>query len=82
MGFFTYYIPPVLQYKHVNCVQAVGCAELNLITSLCHLLDIYLNKEHGVNPADENTFEDMAKNWFLFWFVPEIKKNISIALFL
>lgn len=69
MGYFKYYIPPILHFKHINCVEAVDCAEINLIISLCSLLDIFLTKENGVNPADETSFEDMSKNWFLFWFV-------------
>lgn len=69
MAFFNNYLTKLLDYKRLNCVESAGCVELNLVMSLCKLLEILATVENGVNPADENNFEDMAKNWFLFWYL-------------
>lgn len=72
MLFFHSYLPPLLDYKRLNCEETVTCAELNLVISLCKLLEIFATKENGINPKDEENFEDMAKLWFLFWLVCNI----------
>nr|CAI5834494.1 unnamed protein product [Callosobruchus analis] len=63
---FSYYLTPILEYKRLNCEENVVTAELNLVMSLCKLLDIYATKEFGLNPNDDEHFDDAAKNWFLF----------------
>lgn len=67
MDLCRYYLPLLLDFKSVNCEEVVGCAELNLVMSLCKLLDIFLTKDYGVNPADEEHFDDITKMWFIFW---------------
>lgn len=67
MDLCQYYLPLLLEFKQENCEETVGCAELNLVMSLCKLLDIFLIKDYGVNPADEEHFDDITKMWFLFW---------------
>ncbi|RZC39320.1 dynein heavy chain 2, axonemal-like [Asbolus verrucosus] len=66
MEFFNFYLQKLLDFKRLNCEETAGCVELNLVMSLCKLLEILATVENGVNPASEDTFEDMAKNWFLF----------------
>ncbi|CAG9819075.1 unnamed protein product [Phaedon cochleariae] len=66
MYLFTNYLSPILEFKRLNCEETVVCAELNLVISLCKLLDIYETKEFNVNTNDEEHFDDAAKNWFLF----------------
>lgn len=67
MDLFTNYLTPILEFKRINCEEIVGCPELNVVMSLCKLLDIFTGKEYGLNPLDEEHFDDAAKNWFLFW---------------
>lgn len=67
MELCRYYLPLMLDFKNTNCAETVGCAELNLVMSLCKLLDIFLTKEYGVNPAETEHFDDIMKMWFLFW---------------
>ncbi|KAJ8936981.1 hypothetical protein NQ318_015646 [Aromia moschata] len=72
MDLFTTYLNPVLDFKRLNCIENVVCAELNLVMSLCKLLDIYTTRENGVNPLDEEHFEDLAKIWFLFCIIQSV----------
>lgn len=55
-----------MDFKRLNCEETVPCAELNLVMSLCKLLEIFATKENGIDPKDEENFEDMTKLWFLF----------------
>lgn len=66
-SFFNYYLGMILEFKRLNCEETVICSELNLVSSLCKLLEILATKENGIDPANEETFEDMSKLWFLFW---------------
>nr|XP_015838947.1 PREDICTED: dynein heavy chain 2, axonemal [Tribolium castaneum] len=66
MDFFHVYLQKILDFKRLHCEEAAGCVELNLVMSLCKLLEILATVENGVNPHDEDNFADMAKNWFLF----------------
>ncbi|KAG5894356.1 hypothetical protein JTB14_031917 [Gonioctena quinquepunctata] len=65
-GLFTTYLSPILEFKRLNCRENVECAELNLVISLCKLLNVYATDRNGVDPANEEQFDDMAKAWFLF----------------
>lgn len=67
MELFTLHLSVVLEFKRLNCTENVVCAELNLVMSLCKLLDIFLTRDYGINPADEEHFDDLLKIWFLFW---------------
>ncbi|KAJ8964945.1 hypothetical protein NQ314_004500 [Rhamnusium bicolor] len=58
---FTTYLTPLLDFKRLNCMENVVCAELNLVMSLCKLLDIFTKREYGVIPSDEEHFDDQAK---------------------
>lgn len=58
----------ILDFKRLNCNETVICSELNLVASLCRLLEIFATKENGIDPNNEETFEDMSKSWFLFWY--------------
>lgn len=69
MSFFNQYLNAILEFKRLNCEETVVCAELNLVMSLCKLLEIFATKENGIDPKDEENFEDMAKLWFLFRYV-------------
>lgn len=68
-SFFNQYLNVILEYKRLNCEETVACAELNLVMSLCKLLEIFTTKENGIDPKDEENFEDMVKLWFLFRYV-------------
>lgn len=47
------YLMLILEFKRTNCAELVQCSELNLVASLCKMLNIFATKENGVNPADE-----------------------------
>ncbi|CAG9862849.1 unnamed protein product [Phyllotreta striolata] len=63
---FQLYMKTILEFKHMNCEEKAETAELNLVISCCKFLDIFMNKKFGVNPANEEKFDDAAKSWFLF----------------
>ncbi|KAF5292010.1 hypothetical protein FQA39_LY14127 [Lamprigera yunnana] len=63
---FNYYLNVILEFKRLRCKETVPTAELNLVMSLCRLLEVFATKENGVDPKKEESFEDMAKLWFLF----------------
>lgn len=65
--YFNYYLQPLLDYKRLHCEETVACTELNLIASMCRLLDLFATKENGIDTIMEDQFEDMSKIWFLFW---------------
>ncbi|KAF5308522.1 hypothetical protein FQR65_LT06187 [Abscondita terminalis] len=64
--FFEYYLNIILEFKRLNCKETVVTSELNVIKSLCRLLEVFATKENGVDPKQQESFEDMAKLWFLF----------------
>ncbi|KAJ8920059.1 hypothetical protein NQ315_011713 [Exocentrus adspersus] len=66
MELFTTHLSVILEFKRLNCFEKVVCAEINLVMSLCKLLDIFTTKEYGINPLDEEHFDDLSKLWFLF----------------
>ncbi|KAK4876213.1 hypothetical protein RN001_012635 [Aquatica leii] len=68
-SFFGYYLNMILDYKRLNCKETVPTAELNVIMSLCRLLEVFATKENGIDPKQEDSFEEMCKLWFLFCFV-------------
>lgn len=67
LSYFNAYVGQILEYKRLHCEETVVCPELNLVMSLCRLLDIFATKENGIDPNNEEQFEEMSKLWFLFW---------------
>ncbi|KAB0795300.1 hypothetical protein PPYR_12139 [Photinus pyralis] len=65
-SYFMIYLGMVLEFKRFNCKEPVPCEELHYVASLCRLLEVFATRENGVDPKNEDTFEDMAKQWFLF----------------
>ncbi|XP_050498494.1 dynein axonemal heavy chain 2 [Diabrotica virgifera virgifera] len=63
---FQVYVKPILEFKRLYCEENVQCAELNLVISCCNLLNIFMTKEFGFNPKNEEKFYDCTKSWFLF----------------
>lgn len=66
-SYFNYLLGQLLEYKRLNCEETVPASELNLVMSLCKLLEIFATKENGIDPAKEDQFADMSRLWFLFW---------------
>ncbi|XP_050296141.1 dynein axonemal heavy chain 2 isoform X2 [Anthonomus grandis grandis] len=64
--YFDMYLNMILEFKRLHCIEIVECCELNLVSSFCKMLEIFITKENGVNPNDEEHFEDSVRNWFLF----------------
>lgn len=65
--YFDFYVNPILNFKRLHCVEPVPVAEISAISTLCNLLSIFINKDNGVDPNDEENFASMSKYWFLFW---------------
>ncbi|XP_057654894.1 dynein axonemal heavy chain 2 isoform X2 [Diorhabda carinulata] len=63
---FNIYVKPVLEFKRLNCDENVKTAELSLVISCCNLLNIFMTKQFGINPQNEEKFDDSTKAWFLF----------------
>lgn len=66
MNYFNSYVTYVLEYKRLNCQETVICPELNLVMSLCKLLEIFATKDNGVNPNSIEQFEECRKIGFYF----------------
>lgn len=66
---FENYIDTMLEIKKLKTVEIVSIPELNLIQSLCRLLDCFCTPKNGCDPADADVFKIMCKVWFLFWYV-------------
>ncbi|CAG9772859.1 unnamed protein product [Ceutorhynchus assimilis] len=66
LRYFKSYLSLILEFKRFNCSEPVECCEINLVSSLCKLLEIFCCKETGMNPADEDRFDEYIRNWFLF----------------
>ena len=60
-------VDPILEFKREHCVEPVAIAEINSVMTLCHLLGCLATLENGVDPADESTFSNTLKLWFMFW---------------
>ncbi|XP_025836128.1 dynein heavy chain 2, axonemal-like [Agrilus planipennis] len=67
--FFVDLMGTTLEFRRLNCQSIMNFSELNLVDTLCKLLDIFLTPENGVDPNNEESFEDIAKLWFLFCLV-------------
>lgn len=52
-NYFSLYLNMILEFKRLNCMEIVECCEINLVASLCKMLDVFATKENGVNAADE-----------------------------
>lgn len=65
--FFYRYLQKVLDFKRTKCFQPIEAPELNCVMSFCKLLDCFLTKENGLDPADTESFSHMGKLWFFFW---------------
>ncbi|KAI4461456.1 dynein heavy chain [Holotrichia oblita] len=66
LSYFNYYVSLLLEYKRLHCEETIVCPELNLVMSLCKLLDIFATKENGIDPNNPDQFEEMSRLWFLF----------------
>ncbi|XP_060528447.1 dynein axonemal heavy chain 2 isoform X3 [Cylas formicarius] len=66
MRHFDTHLNPVLDFKRANCAEPIECGELNLVSALCKMLNVFTTKENLANSADEGRFEESVKNWFLF----------------
>lgn len=72
----------ILEFKRNQCKEIIVSNELNLVQSLCNLMDCLATKDNGIDPtsSDTETFESMTKMWFLFcmiWSVCAIVDEIG-----
>lgn len=76
---FERFIDQILDFKQHKCIETVPVNELNLIMSLCKLMDCLATKENGVDPFNEDTFESMIKLWFLFCMIWSVCATVDEA---
>lgn len=73
----------ILEFKRHHCKEIIASNELNLVQSLCQLLNCLATNENGIDQTTtENTenLESMTKMWFLFcmiWSVCAIVDEIG-----
>lgn len=69
--YFDLYIGPILNFKRHYCEETVPVPELSSVAALCKLLSILATPENGLpkEPEDIESYEYLAKLWFLFWLV-------------
>lgn len=63
---FEYYIDIMLETKK-KCTETVPIPELNLIISLCRLLECFATPANGCDTKDQDGFKPFVKLWFLYW---------------
>ncbi|KAL9923028.1 dynein heavy chain 2, axonemal kl-2 [Glossina fuscipes fuscipes] len=65
-AFFNEFVDKVLIYKHQKCKEVVKANELNVVMSMCLLLEGFATKQNGIVVGNEEQLETMTKLWFLF----------------
>lgn len=61
----------IFEFKRLQCNEIIASNELNLVQSLCQLLDCLATKENGIDStsSDVENFESMTKKIFFFCMV-------------
>ncbi|XP_031338901.1 dynein heavy chain 2, axonemal-like isoform X2 [Photinus pyralis] len=75
--YFNNYLGMALDFKRLHCKETVICSELNLVGSLCRLLEVFATSDNGVDPKNEDTFEEIAKLWFMFCLVWSVCATVN-----
>ncbi|XP_013098623.2 dynein axonemal heavy chain 2 [Stomoxys calcitrans] len=74
---FDEYLDKVLSYKHEHCKEIVKTNELNVVISLCSLLEGFATKQNGIVAGDLELLENMSKLWFLFCLVWSVCATVN-----
>ena len=65
---FDQFVDRILEFKRLNCEEAIPVPELNAVQSLCKLLEVLATPKNGVELRDDrDEFNSICKTWFLFW---------------
>jgi dynein heavy chain len=62
----TRWVDPLLQARRNECAEPVPCIELNLVRSLCNLLDSLCTPDKGVTAQVSQQGAKMLEMWFIF----------------
>lgn len=68
-GHFEGLLDKVLEFKRQKCKEIAKTNELNVVMSLCNLLECLATKENGIDPKNLDAMEDMTRLWFMFCLV-------------
>lgn len=64
------FVDSTLNFKRTKCTETVPVPELNLVQSLCKLLEVLATPKNGVEMGeDPDAYSSICKTWFLFWYV-------------
>lgn len=64
------FVDSTLKFKRSKCEETIPVPELNLIQSLCKLIEALATPKNGVEMGeDPDAYSTVCKMWFLFWFV-------------
>ncbi|XP_037928394.1 dynein heavy chain 2, axonemal [Teleopsis dalmanni] len=66
---FDDYLTKVLEMKRTKCKEIVKTNELNLVISMCKLLEGFATKQNGISAHNIDQLEQMTKYWFMFCLV-------------
>ncbi|XP_004521647.2 dynein heavy chain 2, axonemal [Ceratitis capitata] len=64
--YFDQYLDKVLEFKRQRCKEIVKTNQLNVVMSMCKLLEAFATKQNGIVPGNIDVLETMSKLWFLF----------------
>uniref|UniRef100_A0A1I8MW68 Dynein axonemal heavy chain 2 n=1 Tax=Musca domestica TaxID=7370 RepID=A0A1I8MW68_MUSDO len=67
--YFDEFLDKVLTFKNSECKEIVKTNELNVVMSMCHLLEGFATKQNGIVVGNEELLETMCKLWFMFCLV-------------
>ncbi|XP_066267393.1 dynein axonemal heavy chain 2-like isoform X1 [Branchiostoma lanceolatum] len=74
---FDKYVNQVLEFRRTQCKELVTSSELNVVASLCRLLDSLATEENGVNPHDPDNYGRMIELWFMFCLIWSIGATVD-----
>ncbi|XP_030382586.1 dynein heavy chain 2, axonemal, partial [Scaptodrosophila lebanonensis] len=74
---FESILTKLLEFKRTRCKEPVKTNELNVVISLCKLLDGFATKQNGINIHNLELLEEMTKLWFMFCLVWSVCASVD-----
>ncbi|XP_071050357.1 dynein axonemal heavy chain 2 isoform X2 [Onthophagus taurus] len=75
--YFNTYLQIMLDFKRLQCIETVVTTELSIVQALCRLLEIFATRENGIDPTNDEQFDEMSKLWFLFCLVWSVACTVN-----
>ncbi|XP_055836500.1 dynein axonemal heavy chain 2 isoform X2 [Episyrphus balteatus] len=76
-GLFDDYIDKILDFKKTRCRETIVTNELNMVMSMCKLLECFATKANGITAGNSEDLEIMTKLWFLFCMIWSICATVD-----